>query len=114
MAVLASVAKGISTFTGIERARIKESDRISSLTAGLEKMNIPVIEEADKLTIVGSKPESATIDPKSDHRIAMAFSVLGVVAGGTVIKNSECVNKTFPDFWGILKNIGGKVDINEQ
>jgi 3-phosphoshikimate 1-carboxyvinyltransferase len=114
MAVLASIAKGNSTFTGIKRARLKESNRVSSLKEGLEKMNIPVIEEADKLTITGSKPESAIIDPKSDHRIAMAFSVLGTIVGDTVVENSECVNKTFPDFWGILKNIGGKVDINEQ
>ena len=44
--------------------------------------------------------------------IAMAFGILGTVAGETVINNAECVSKTFPQFWDILKSIGGKVEID--
>jgi 3-phosphoshikimate 1-carboxyvinyltransferase len=113
MAVLAAVANGTSVFTGIKRARLKESNRIVSLREGLERMKIPTSEEEDKLTIVGSKPKGARIDSKDDHRIAMAFSILGAIAGNTVVDNAECVSKTFPDFWDILKNIGGKVSTNE-
>jgi len=109
LAVLAAIAEGKSTFTGVRRARLKESNRIRSLRKCLEKMAIPVQEDENTLTIVGTTPKSATIDPEYDHRIAMAFSILGVITGNTVIDNAECVNKTFPEFWGILKNIGGKL-----
>jgi 5-enolpyruvylshikimate-3-phosphate synthase len=44
----------------------------------------------------------------------MAFSILGSSVGGTTINGAECVNKTFPDFWDILRSIGGKAEINEQ
>ena len=114
MAVLAAAAKGVSEFTGIERARLKESDRVSAVREGLGRMGIKVEEERNRMTITGSKPKGAIIDPKNDHRIAMAFSILGSVAGGTVIENAECVSKTFPEFWDVLKMAGGKVKIYEQ
>ena len=110
MAVLAAVADGVSEFVGIERARIKESNRVSALREGLERMGIKVGEEANKLTVTGSIPEGSVVDSKGDHRIAMAFSVLGSVVGETVIDGAECVSKTFPQFWNELKSIGGKVD----
>ena len=110
MAVLAAVAEGVSEFSGIERARLKESDRVSAVREGLERMRIAVKEERNKITIAGSRPAGATIDSKGDHRIAMAFSVLGSVVGGTVIEGAECVSKTFPQFWEVLKSIGVKID----
>ena len=110
MAVLAAVADGVSEFVGIERARIKESNRVSALREGLERMGIKVGEEANKLTVTGSIPKGSVIDSKGDHRIAMAFSVLGSVVGETIIDGAECVSKTFPQFWNELKSIGGKVD----
>ena len=112
MAVLAAVADGESEFTGIDRARIKESNRVSALREGLERMGIKVREERDKLTVAGSMPKGSIIDTKGDHRIAMAFSILGSVAGETIIDGAECISKTFPEFWDILKSIGGKVKID--
>ncbi len=112
MAVLAAVADGESEFITIERARIKESNRVSALREGLERMGIKVREEGNKLTVTGSEPKGSVIDTKSDHRIAMAFSILGSVAGETIIDGAECVSKTFPQFWNVLKSIGGKVEIN--
>jgi len=112
MAVLAAVAEGASEFTGIERARIKESDRVAAVKEGLGRMGVKVKEENNKLIIFGSKLRGATIDSKSDHRIAMAFSILGLLAGDTTINGAECVNKTFPQFWDILKGIGGKIEAN--
>ncbi len=114
MAVLAAVADGESEFTGIDRARIKESNRVSALREGLERMGIKVGEERDKLTVTGSMPKGAVIDTKGDHRIAMAFSILGSVVGETIIDGAECVSKTFPEFWDILKSIGGEVKINGE
>jgi len=110
MAVLAAAADGASELVGIERARIKESNRVSAVREGLERMGISVGEERNSIAIAGSRPNGATIDPKDDHRIAMAFSVLGSVAGGTVIEDAECVSKTFPRFWDELKSVGVKID----
>ena len=112
MAVLAAVADGESEFITIERARIKESNRVSALREGLERMGIKVKEEGNKLTVTGSEPKGSVIDTKGDHRIAMAFSILGSAVGETIIDGAECVSKTFPQFWNELKSIGGKVEIN--
>ncbi len=114
MAVLAAVADGESGFIGINRARIKESNRVSALREGLERMGIKVGEERDKLTVTGSMPKGSVIDAKGDHRIAMAFSILGSAVGETIIDGAECVAKTYPEFWDILKSIGGKVKINGE
>lgn len=114
MAVLAAVANGTSEFVGIERARIKESDRVSALREGLERMGIKVEEARNRLAITGSIPQGSVIDTRDDHRIAMAFSILGLVAGGTVINNAECVSKTFPSFWDVLKNLGCEVEVNGE
>ena len=112
MAVLAAAADGVSEFTGIERARLKESNRVAAVREGLERMGIKAIEETNRLAIVGSIPKGSVIDAKGDHRLAMAFSILGSQAGETIINDAECVAKTFPRFWEELKSIGGKIKIN--
>lgn len=141
MAVLAALADGASEFSGIERARIKESNRVAAVREGLERIGITVTEDKDRLTIAGlttkkpakdseekeeakageenrapdtAIPESKVVDIDSwgDHRIAMAFGVLGTAIGGITINGAECVTKTFPNFWDTLKSIGGKLEIN--
>ena len=112
MAVLAAAADGVSEFAGIERARLKESNRVSAVREGLERMGIKAIEEKNRLTVTGSEPKGSVIDARDDHRIAMAFSILGSVAGGTIIDGAECVSKTYPEFWDVLKSIGGEVKID--
>jgi 3-phosphoshikimate 1-carboxyvinyltransferase len=110
LAVLAALASGNSEFTGIQRARLKESDRIAALREGLGKAGIRVEEKLDLLTVRGGRPTEAVIDSKSDHRIAMAFSLMGVVAGGITIEGAECVSKTYPEYWKTLRNLGVKLD----
>jgi len=144
MAVLAALAEGTSVFIGIERARIKESNRVAAVKEGLEKMGVAVTEGQDSLTIVGLKtpkpkteeeeeeeeekrkkgeaveekaaeePEPVTIDSYGDHRIAMAFSVFGAARGGVTIDGAECVAKTFPDFWDVLKSVGVEVETDAK
>jgi 3-phosphoshikimate 1-carboxyvinyltransferase len=114
VAVLAASADGVSELVGIERARIKESNRVSAVREGLEKMGIKVQEERNRLIIAGSRPKGSAIDTKGDHRIAMAFSILGSVVGETIINDAECVSKTFPQFWDILKSIGSEVEIDGE
>jgi 3-phosphoshikimate 1-carboxyvinyltransferase len=112
VAVMASMAEGKSQLTGINRARIKESDRIAAVREGLERAGIDVEEEPDRLTITGGHPQNTIIDSKDDHRIAMAFSLLGVAAGGITIDRAECVSKTYPEYWRTLKGLG--VNLSEQ
>ncbi|MDD4923872.1 MAG: 3-phosphoshikimate 1-carboxyvinyltransferase [Dehalococcoidales bacterium] len=112
MAAVAALANGQSRLYGIRRARFKESNRVSAIREGLERMNIQVIEEEDTLIINGGKPSGATIDSFGDHRIAMAFSLLGAAVGNTVIEGAECVSKTFTNFWQTLESLGAKVESN--
>jgi 3-phosphoshikimate 1-carboxyvinyltransferase len=114
MAVLAAVADGVSEFSGIARARLKESDRVAAVKEGLERMGVEVVVEKNRLIITGSKPHGAMIDSRDDHRIAMAFSLLGTVVGDTTIASAECVAKTYPEFWEALKSLGGRVKIDGQ
>ncbi len=111
-AVLAAAADGVSELSGIERARLKESNRVATMKEGLERMGIRVAEEKNRLTVTGAPLQSATIDSHGDHRIAMAFSLLGTMAGGTAINGAECVAKTYPEFWETLKSIGGEVKLD--
>jgi 3-phosphoshikimate 1-carboxyvinyltransferase len=110
MGVLAALAEGTSEFTGIQRARIKESNRVKSVTEGLMRSGIQVTEKADKITITGGKPQKATIDSQNDHRIAMAFSLMGAAAGGITIEGADCVTKTYPEYWGVIQELGVKTD----
>ncbi len=112
MAVLAAVAEGTSEFAGISRARLKESNRVAAVREGLARMEVKVAEEKDRVSITGSNLKGTAIDSHNDHRIAMAFSILGTLAGNTTINNAECVKKTFPEFWDILRNIGGRLKID--
>jgi 3-phosphoshikimate 1-carboxyvinyltransferase len=112
MAVLAAAAEGTSVFSGIERARIKESDRVAAVAEGLTRMGIRVETDAKRIKITGGKPKGAIIDTKGDHRIAMAFSLLGTAAGETVIDGAECVTKTWPEYWDVLQNLGVKAVLN--
>jgi 3-phosphoshikimate 1-carboxyvinyltransferase len=106
LAMLAAVADGTSEFSGVERARLKESDRVQTVKTGLEAMGISVKERKDTLTITGGNPKGTLVDPAKDHRMAMAFALLGSISDGVVIQDGECVSKTYPAFWEELKKIG--------
>jgi 3-phosphoshikimate 1-carboxyvinyltransferase len=110
VAALCSAARGESRLRGLRRLRIKESDRIESMVEGLSRMGMKTEPSEDSIIIHGGAPESAVIDPHGDHRIAMAFGVLGLTArGGTAIMDAECVSKSYPGFWGDLERLGGRV-----
>jgi 3-phosphoshikimate 1-carboxyvinyltransferase len=85
---------------------------VAAIREGLERMGIKVTDEGDRLTITGSPIRGSVIDSKGDHRIAMAFSLLGSKFGGATIDKAECVAKTYPEFWETLKRAGGKVKID--
>jgi 3-phosphoshikimate 1-carboxyvinyltransferase len=109
MAVLAAAAEGHSYFSGIASARHKESDRVGAVTRELGKMGIRTIEEEDSLGVIGGQPAGTLVDSHTDHRLAMAFGVLGAAVGNTVISGAESVSKTYPEFWKVLESLGAEV-----
>ena len=108
IAVLACYAKGTSHIFGAHRLRLKESDRLESLYLELTKMGAQITINDDGLIIEGGSPlHGAVIDPHNDHRIAMACALAALIADGeTTIQNSECVRKSYPQFFTHLKQIG--------
>src|ERR1700684_3409616 len=113
-------ALGPFTEKGIEihdaqELRVKESDRIAALAEGLRQMGARLEEFPDGLRVEGrpsgvanAKLRGAKVDPQGDHRIAMALAVAALGAEGeTVIKNSECVGVSFPDFFKPLERLRG-------
>jgi 3-phosphoshikimate 1-carboxyvinyltransferase len=116
IAALAALAKGTTELTGIKQARLKESDRVAAVRKGLVKLGVAVDEDENSLTITGGKSvkkKPVVINSHDDHRIAMAFSVLGAASGNVVIDGAECVTKTFPTYWDEFKKIGGEVQLDE-
>ena len=114
LAVLAAVAEGASHFNNIKTARLKESNRVAALCQELHKMGIRTIEDENTLTVIGGYPHGAEIDSHSDHRLAMAFGVLGTAIGDTIICDAECVDKTYPQFWQALTTLGAKVEHDDK
>lgn len=97
-------------FTGVNRLRIKESDRISDIKEELEKFNVIVIEENNKVIIDNkniTKPKTI-LNGKNDHRIVMALSIMLTVFGGE-IEGIEAINKSYPDFFKDLHKLGIEV-----
>jgi len=110
VAALCSAAKGESRLRGIKRLRLKESDRIASMVEGLSRMGLKTESSDETMIIHGGAPEGAVIDPHDDHRIAMAFGVLGITARGvTTIEDAGCVSKSYPDFWEDLETLGAQI-----
>jgi len=116
VAVLAALAKGKTELKGIRQARVKESNRVAVVREGLSRLGITINEDENRLIINGGKFTSQNpviINSHQDHRIAMAFSILGAASGNIVIDGAECVSKTFPTYWDEFKKIGGEVEKNE-
>lgn len=107
-------ALGPYTEEGIEirdaaELRVKESDRISALAENLRRMGASVEERPDGLKVAGrnaAKLRGAEIDPRGDHRIAMAFAVAGLAAeGSTVVREADCAGVSFPAFFAELNRL---------
>jgi 3-phosphoshikimate 1-carboxyvinyltransferase len=110
-------ALGPYTDEGIEirnaaELRVKESDRIAALTENLRRMGATVEERPDGLKVEGrraGKLHGAEIEPRGDHRIAMAFAVAALGAeGNTVIRNSDCAGVSFPNFFKELNRMADR------
>lgn len=100
IAVAAALAQGTTTIRNARELRVKETDRIATVVENLRRMGAEVTEFEDGLEIQGGKPlTGAELDSFGDHRIAMAFAIAGLFASGeTVIRNTDCVNTSYPGF----------------
>ncbi len=98
--------QGVS-FHGASELRVKESDRIAVVAENLRRMGAAVEEFPDGLRVAGQqKLRGVAIETRGDHRIAMAFAVAGLVAEGTtVIRESNCVDISFPGFFEVLARV---------
>jgi 3-phosphoshikimate 1-carboxyvinyltransferase len=100
IAVAAALAEGDTHIRNARELRVKETDRITTTVDNLRKMGVDVEEFEDGMTIHGgSALKGAIIDSHGDHRIAMAFAIAGLFAEGeTEIRNTDCINTSYPGF----------------
>jgi 3-phosphoshikimate 1-carboxyvinyltransferase len=108
--LLACVAAGAGVelvITGASELRVKESDRINAVVQNLRAVGAQADELPDGLRVMpGPRTFSGTVDPRGDHRIAMAFGILSAASGnGITIQNPECVAVSYPGFWEDLKRV---------
>ena len=108
LATVASVAQGETLIYGASRLRIKESDRLMSITHVLSTLGADIRETEDGLIIKGKKElNGGSVDSFGDHRIAMSVAVASTVCSSPVILDgAEASNKSYPDFWRDIETLG--------
>lgn len=107
LAIVATQAEGETIITGAEELRVKESDRIKAIVDNLKNLGIEVEELPDGMIIKGKqKVKGGFVDSFKDHRIAMGFSILGLVSEeGITIKDADCVYISYPEFYQHLEKV---------
>ena len=106
IAVMAAVAEGTTIIRDAAELKVKETDRIETITDNLKAMGCDVTASDDGMTIRGGKLKGASIHTLLDHRIAMAFSIAALVAEGrTKILDSKCVNVSYPAFYDTFEEL---------
>ena len=101
LAAVAPFAAAPVTVTGIANVRVKESDRIAAVEENLRRLGVRTESGPDYLRVFPGAPHGGRVDPHGDHRIAMAFAVLGLRTPGVVIDDPGCVRKTCPEFFDL-------------
>jgi 3-phosphoshikimate 1-carboxyvinyltransferase len=106
LAAVAPFAASPTRIRGIASARLKETDRIHATCTELTRLGVRVEEHADGMTIHPvEKMRPAIIQTYNDHRMAMAFSLIGLRFDGVTIENPSCVSKTFPGYFDVLESL---------
>ena len=113
LSIAAACARGITTLHGAEELRVKESDRIRSIVSGLSELGISVEERPDGYAVTGGEILPGEVNSLSDHRIAMAFAIAGLVVSGSIcIHDTVNVRTSFPEFVELASSMG--MPIQEQ
>ena len=111
MAVAGCFAKGETRLFNVPQARLKETDRISVMCNELTKLGADISEISDGLIIKKSTLRGNKVCGMGDHRVVMALTIAGLnIQGDTVIDTAECAEVTFPGFFDIIRNLGGKLE----
>ena len=113
LAVVSAFAEGETRMQGLEELRVKESDRLASTLAGLVACGVEASATDDSLRVVGAPTIAggAGIETHMDHRIAMAFLVLGLGSEkSVVIDNAPIIATSFPEFAGLMRGLGAKIE----
>ncbi len=110
LTVAAAMANGKTIIRGARELRVKETDRIRSMASQLRKMGVKIQELEDGLIIAGpAKLKGTVVNSFGDHRTAMSLAVAALMAEGTtVIKDTECINTSFPGFEKIIRKISSR------
>ena len=105
VAVLGAMAATTTRIRGVGFIRAKESDRLGDLAAELRRAGVEVDETDDGLEVRPSRPHGARLATHHDHRLAMAFAVLGTVVDGIEVEDPQVVSKSWPGFWDVLDGL---------
>jgi len=104
LAMAMAVAKGKSIVKNAKELRVKESDRIKAVVDNLNKCGIQTEEFEDGFAVIGGSPKAVEIESFGDHRIAMSFAILGLIAG-MQIDETDSIQTSFPNFVELLEKI---------
>lgn len=105
LAVLAPFAKTATCIRNVGHIRLQESDRIHAIVTELSRLGVSVRAEKDTICIEPSAVHSGMVQTYEDHRMAMAFALLGLRCDGIVIDNYECCNKTFENYFEVFETL---------
>jgi 3-phosphoshikimate 1-carboxyvinyltransferase len=105
VAVVAAVADGETRVRGVELIRHHETDRIAAVVAELRRLGVGASETDDGFIVRPAPIRPAVIQTYDDHRMAMSFALLGLVAQGIEIADPGCVSKTFPTYFSVLDQL---------
>ena len=112
VAVLAAMAEGTTNITGVAHARVKETDRIDTTCRELEKLGCKLKEHEDGMSITGGVA-SGRVDSHGDHRLAMAFSLIGL-KHDIEITNGEVFDVSFPNFIEAMAELGFELELENE
>lgn len=113
--VAAAAAEGETVFSGLEELRVKESDRIAAMAAGLGAIGVEVQELADGAIVRGGRFRSGTVESHGDHRVAMALAVAGTIADGPVtVRDVAAVDTSFPGFAALMNDLGAAITVGGE
>ncbi|MCI1476933.1 MAG: 3-phosphoshikimate 1-carboxyvinyltransferase [Clostridium beijerinckii] len=113
VSLVAALSEGTTEIINAGRLRIKECDRLAAVTSELNKLGAKIIEKEEGLIIEGVKELKGNVEVWShkDHRIAMTMAIASIMCKEPIIlKDYECVSKSYPQFWDDFKNLGGVFD----
>ncbi len=105
LAAIAPLASGPTVISDVAFIAQKESDRVTALITELRKIGVEAEKTETGMVVYPGKVQKGTIHTYDDHRIAMAFSILGLVVPGITLDSPQCVAKTFPSFFDVLDQV---------